>query len=161
MRASAAMMGRDRGRLGRTAMTIASILLDKGHAVVTIDAAARLGDAVAVLAERGIGALLVLRGGDVAGVLSERDIVRALARYGAAVLDSPVEAVMSAPVVTVGPTDSVECAMALMTERRFRHLPVVESGALVGIVSIGDLVKRQIEDVCREAAALKDYIAMS
>lgn len=142
-------------------MTIASILLDKGHAVVTIDAAARLGDAVAVLAERRIGALLALRGGDVAGVLSERDVVRALARHGAAALDSPIDGLMSAPVITVGSTDSVGAAMALMTERRIRHLPVVDGGALVGIVSIGDLVKCRIEEACREAAALKDYIAMS
>jgi CBS domain-containing protein len=142
-------------------VTIASILLDKGHDVVTIDSTARLRDAVAVLADRGIGAVLAMRGGAVAGVLSERDVVRALAGAGAGALDASVESVMSAPVVTVESTDSVDTAMALMTARRFRHLPVVDAGQLVGLVSIGDLVKCRIEDACREAAALKDYIAMA
>lgn len=142
-------------------MTIASILLAKGHGVVTIDAAERLEAAVALLAGQGIGAVLALRDGAVAGVLSERDVVRALARGGAAALDARVESVMSAPVVTVGSTDSVDAAMALMTTRRFRHLPVVDAGELVGIVSIGDLVKCRIDEACREAAALKEYIAMA
>lgn len=142
-------------------MTIATILMEKGHAVVTIEATARLADAVGLLDAKGIGALLVMDGQQVAGVLSERDVVRALARGGAESLGRPVSALMSAPVVTVAPTDSVESAMALMTERRFRHLPVVEGGALVGIVSIGDLVKCRIDEACREAAALKDYIAMA
>lgn len=142
-------------------MTIATILMEKGHAVVTIEATARLADAVGLLDAKGIGALLVMEGQQVAGVLSERDVVRALARGGAESLGQPVSALMSAPVVTVSPTDSVESAMALMTERRFRHLPVVEGGALVGIVSIGDLVKCRIDEACREAAALKDYIALA
>lgn len=142
-------------------MTIASILMAKGHEVVTIDSAARLADAVALLASRGIGAVLAMCGGTVAGVLSERDVVRVLAGAGAAALEGPVESAMTAPVVTVGPTDSVDAAMALMTTRRVRHLPVVEAGALVGIVSIGDLVKCRIDEACREAAALKDYIAMA
>lgn len=142
-------------------MTIATILMEKGHAVVTIEATARLADAVGLLDAKGIGALLVMEGQQVAGVLSERDVVRALARGGAESLGQPVSALMSAPVVTVAPTDSVESAMAVMTERRFRHLPVVEGGALVGIVSIGDLVKCRIDEACREAAALKDYIAMA
>ncbi|MFN3288706.1 MAG: CBS domain-containing protein, partial [Sphingomonadaceae bacterium] len=127
-------------------MTIATILMEKGHAVVTIEATARLADAVGLLDAKGIGALLVMEGQQVAGVLSERDVVRALARGGAESLGQPVSALMSAPVVTVAPTDSVESAMALMTERRFRHLPVVEGGALVGIVSIGDLVKCRIDE---------------
>ena len=139
-------------------MTVAAILREKGAEVYTVATDATLADAVRRLAEQKIGALLALRGGEVAGVLSERDVVRCLARHGGAALTLTVSHAMSSPVVTITPQASVDQAMELMTERRFRHLPVVEDGRLVGIVSIGDLVKRRIDAAEREAAMLKDYI---
>jgi len=113
---------------------------------------------VSELTTRRIGALLVMAGDQVMGVVSERDIVRALASHGGAALDLSARDVMTSPVVSIAPADSVARAMALMTDRRIRHLPVLDSGRLVGLVSIGDLVKRRIEEIEQEAEALKDYI---
>lgn len=142
-------------------MTIGCLLAGKTSGVVTVDVSAPLTEAVRLLHDNRIGAVLALDSGCVAGVVSERDIVRALHQHGANVLDRPVSAVMTAPVVTVSGHHTVDEALALMTERRFRHLPVVEAGELKGIVSIGDLVKRKIEDATREAELLKDYIHTS
>ncbi len=142
-------------------MTIAAILGGKGHEVVTIDAASRVGDAVALLAERRIGAVPVMRDGAVAGIFSERDVIHSVARLGAAALDGPVGDVMTAPPITVSPADSVLSALSLMTKRRFRHLPVVESGQLIGFVSIGDLVKYRIDRIESEASALRQYITQA
>lgn len=139
-------------------MTIGCLLADKSNGVVTVDAAAPVSEAVRLLHDHRIGAVLALDNGCVAGVVSERDVVRALHRTGSAVLGEPVRAVMSAPVVTVGMRDTVDDALTLMTERRFRHLPVVDGDRLLGIVSIGDLVKRKIDTALREAELLKDYI---
>lgn len=140
-------------------MTIAAILSDKGADVVKVPPDANVADVVALLYQHRIGAVLVVDGETVAGVVSERDIVRGLHRLGAAVLDKPVTACMSDDVVTIAPTDTIGDALAVMTERRFRHLPVVEHGRLRGLVSIGDLVKRRIDDATREAALLHDYIS--
>ncbi|MCS6986193.1 MAG: CBS domain-containing protein [Sphingomonadaceae bacterium] len=142
-------------------MGIAAILRDKGHAVVTIAAHHSVRDVVSELVVRRIGALPVTEGESLVGLVSERDVIRALAAEGAAALDRPVREVMTTPIVTIGLHDSVTTAMALMTDRRIRHLPVVEGGRLVGIVSIGDLVKRRIEEVEQEALALRDYIAQA
>ncbi|SOB88354.1 CBS domain-containing protein [Sphingomonas guangdongensis] len=139
-------------------MTIAVILQAKGDSVATLPASARVRDAVALLAERRIGAAPVIDGEQVVGVFSERDVIGCLAREGAAALDAPVTSAMSTPVVTVRRDEPAIGALSLMTRRRIRHLPVVEEGALVGIVSIGDLVKHRIERIEAEAAAMRDYI---
>ncbi len=139
-------------------MTIASILSGTGDEVATVAAGTSLRDAVAELARRRIGALPVMDGDSVVGILSERDLVYRIAAEGPAVLDSPVSAVMSAPAITVDPSTPVLNALSLMTRRRIRHLPVTESGVLTGIVSIGDLVKHRIERIEAEANAMLSYI---
>jgi len=140
-------------------MTIAAILRQKGNAVTTVPVDAPLSEAVRLLHDHRIGAVLAVNGEAIEGVVSERDVIRALHMDGASALERPCREVMSAPVVTVEPCDLAEGALAIMTERRFRHLPVVEGGRLVGIVSIGDLVKRRIDETMREAEMLKDYIS--
>ena len=139
-------------------MTIAAILVHKGSEVFSIDGGATVQDAVRLLAERGIGALPVLDGGQVIGILSERDVVRCLSKEGEAVLRRSVRAVMSAPTITVEPKVSVLAALSEMTHRRIRHLPVVENGGLTGIVSIGDLVAYRIRRIEEEAEAMRAYI---
>ena len=127
--------------------------------VIGIAAAAKVSAIVALLHEHRIGAVLVLDGGSILGIVSERDIAAGLHTLGAAILDAAAADIMTSPVLTLPPQASVVEAMAVMTNRRIRHLPVVENGALVGLVSIGDLVKRRIEDAEHEALLLKDYIA--
>ena len=139
-------------------MTIATILGNKGHEVVTITADRSVAEALGLLADRRIGAVPVIEGETVAGVFSERDVIRCLALEGAAALDRTVGEAMTAPAVTVVPADGVLTAMALMTRRRIRHLPVIDGGRLVGVVSIGDLVKYRIDRVEADAAAMRDYI---
>ncbi|MBM3929105.1 MAG: CBS domain-containing protein [Sphingomonadales bacterium] len=139
-------------------MTIAVILGAKGHDVVTIEADASVGDAVRLLADRWVGAVPVMERGAVVGVFSERDVIRHLAADGAEVLAGPVRAVMTAPVETIAPGEPVLGALSVMTHKRIRHLPVVDDGALVGIVSIGDLVKHRIDRIEAEASAMRDYI---
>lgn len=142
-------------------MGIQAILREKGGQVVTVGTEQTVGDLVAVLTTRRIGAALVVESGDVVGVVSERDVIRALAVNGGAALAIPVREVMTTPVITIRPEDSVADAQALMTERRIRHLPVMNQGDLLGIVSIGDLVKVRIAEAEQEALALKDYIVSS
>lgn len=139
-------------------MTIASILKTKGGDVVTVHRAATVRDVSALLHRHRIGAVLVVEGGQPVGVVSERDIVKCLHEHGAEILKATAEDIMTSPVVTVSPDESIVGAMAVVTERRIRHLPVVEHGCLLGIVSIGDLVKRRIEDAEHEATQLKIYI---
>ena len=139
-------------------MTIAAILQGKGSEVVTVDCSTPVRDAVTLLAERRIGALPVLRGGQVAGIMSERDIIYCLKSDGAAVLDWPVEKIMTTPAITVTPAADILGALSLMTKRRIRHLPVVEGEALVGLVSIGDLVKFRMDRIEAEAEAMLNYI---
>ena len=139
-------------------MTIAAILQNKGSEVVTVDAGTSVRDAVAVLAERRIGALPVLKDGEVAGIMSERDIIYCLKSDGAAMLDWPVDRIMTAPAITVEPDKQVMSALSLMTQRRIRHLPVVEGGRVIGIVSIGDLVKFRMDRIEQEAAQMLSYI---
>ena len=140
-------------------MTIAAILATKGTEVASIPVDAPLSDAVAELGSRRIGALLVMDGGEVAGILSERDLVYCLKEHGAQILDWAVSRAMSAPAIVVDPETDVLSALALMTKRRIRHLPVVTAhGELVGIVSIGDLVKYRIERIEAEADAMREYI---
>ncbi|MBB5712263.1 CBS domain-containing protein [Sphingomonas xinjiangensis] len=139
-------------------MTIAAILEGKGHDVVSIDAAQSVAQAVSLLAERRIGAVPVMRDGAVAGIFSERDVIHHLAQDGAAALDRQVADVMTTPAITVAPTESVLAALALMTRRRIGHLPVVDDGGCIGLVSIGDLVKYRIERIEAEAEAMRAYI---
>jgi CBS domain-containing protein len=141
-------------------MTVKSILDEKGRAVVTIGPDATLAVAAALLAERRIGAAVVTDGGGrILGILSERDIVRAVGQQGAAALDTAVSAAMTAKVSTCREAHTVHHVMEVMTHGRFRHLPVEKDGRLDGIVSIGDVVKRRIEMVEREADQIREYIA--
>ena len=139
-------------------MTISLILQNKGSEVLTVACDTSVRDAVTLLAERKIGAVPVLRGGQVAGIMSERDIIYCLRSDGAAVLDWPVERIMTAPAITVTPDTEILGALSLMTRRRIRHLPVVDGGALIGLVSIGDLVKFRMDKIEAEAAAMLSYI---
>lgn|SRR5690606_14124573 len=141
-------------------MFVETILREKGSRVVTIAADASVADLVATLAEHNIGAVVVLDGpGSVAGIVSERDIVRQLARAPEGLLQRPVASLMTRSPTTCALADSLDDVMSRMSRGRFRHLPVVENGCLIGIVSIGDVVKRKIELVEQEAGALRDYIA--
>jgi CBS domain-containing protein len=139
-------------------MTIASVLRGKGSAVETIAGDATVFDAVRRLGEKRIGALPVLDGGRIAGIMSERDVIYCLRDHGPEVLDWPVSRVMSSPAITADPHTEVLSALALMTQRRIRHLPVVDSGEIRGIVSIGDLVKYRMERIEAEAEAMRAYI---
>jgi CBS domain-containing protein len=139
-------------------MTIQSILSQKSGEIISITAQARVSDAVTILAEKRIGALPVLEAGAVIGIFSERDVIYSTARLGAAALNLLVGDVMTAPAIHVSPIETVDDALALMTRRRIRHLPVVDAGRLVGFVSIGDLVKDQIEKIEGEAQAMRAYI---
>jgi CBS domain-containing protein len=139
-------------------MTIAAILGGKGHDVVSIAGDRTVAEAVALLASHRIGAVPVLDGDSVAGIFSERDVIYCLERDGAAALDRKVSQVMTAPAITVSPDESVLGALALMTRRRVRHLPVIEHGKVIGFISIGDLVKYRIERIESEAEAMRAYI---
>jgi CBS domain-containing protein len=140
-------------------MRIADVLRVKGTQVVTITPDTKVRRLLAVLAEHQIGAVVVSRDGtSVDGIASERDIVRALARRGAAVMSEPVTAICTTEVRTVTPQTSVEEVMRMMTEYRIRHAPVVADGGLRGIVSIGDVVKNRIDELETERAALTGYI---
>jgi CBS domain-containing protein len=139
-------------------MTIASVLRDKGSAVETIAADATLYDAVRRLGEKRIGALPVVESGRIVGIISERDIIYCLRDQGPDVLNSKVEQVMSSPAITADSEMSVLSALALMTQRRIRHLPIIEGGRLRGLVSIGDLVKHRMERIEAEADAMRQYI---
>jgi CBS domain-containing protein len=139
-------------------MTIAAILGGKGHEVVSIGADRTVAEAVTLLTERRIGAVPVLDGDAIAGIFSERDVIHCLEQFGAAALDRTVSQVMTAPAISVEPDESVLAALALMTRRRIRHLPVVDRGRVVGFVSIGDLVKYRIDRIESEADAMRAYI---
>ncbi len=140
-------------------MRISGVLRVKGTQVVTVTPDTRVRRLLAVLAEHRIGAVVVSGdGASVDGIASERDIVRALAKRGAAVLSEPVTAIYTAEVYTVTPETSLEDVMRMMTERRVRHAPVVADGVLRGIVSIGDVVKNRIDELETERTALTGYI---
>jgi CBS domain-containing protein len=139
-------------------MTIATILATKGNEVVTLTADHTVADAVKLLAERRIGAVPVMRGDQVVGIFSERDVIHCVASQGAAALNGPVGEAMTAPAITVARDEAVLGALTLMTQRRIRHLPVVEGGRLIGFVSIGDLVKYRIDKIEADAEAMRNYI---
>ena len=140
-------------------MFVSDILGTKGGLVYTISPATSVAQAAAQLSTRRIGSLVVVdKHGDVAGIVSERDIVRALALFGDLALDRDVGEIMTRDVVTCDPDDSIDEIMAAMTRGRFRHVPVVKHGELYGLVSIGDVVKARLEEQAHEAEALRAYI---
>lgn len=143
-------------------MNVEQLLSGKGREVISVQPHRTLADAVRVLSERRIGAVVVMGAdGTLVGILSERDIVRALGKEGAAALESAVSRAMTAKVVTCRPQTSVDELMEIMTTGRFRHVPVIENGRVAGIVSIGDVVKHRVAAIEAESKAMRDYIAMA
>ena len=141
-------------------MLVSQIIKDKGDDVFTVSADSTVATAAAHLRERRIGALVVRTAeGEVAGILSERDIVWGLAQHGPGALDKSVESCMTRDVIVARPNETVDELMGRMTDKRIRHLPVMNEGRLCGIVSIGDLVKHKIGEIEAEAQNLKDYIS--
>jgi CBS domain-containing protein len=140
-------------------MQISTVLKTKGASVVTIDRDATVAAAVAEMARHNVGALVVSSDGrTVEGIISERDVTRALDSFGGALLVKPVRTIMSEEVRTVSPEEEVESLAVMMTEHRIRHVPVLEDGALAGVVSIGDVVKSRIEELEQDREALFKYI---
>jgi len=140
-------------------MTILSQLLDlKGHEVHSVAQDAAVLDAIRLMAEKHVGALLVMEGGRLVGILSERDYARKVVLKGRSSTNTPVRDIMSAPVLTIGPDGTVDDAMRLMTRHRIRHLPVLNESTVLGVVSIGDLVKSVIEDQRHTIEDLRSYI---
>ena len=140
-------------------MNVKQILSTKGSHVATVTPDATLGDATAQLRDRGVGALVVSADGHaIDGIVSERDVVRALASHGTGTLGRSVRSVMSDEVVTCVPTDTIDELMAMMTTRRIRHVPVLDDGRLAGIISIGDVVKARLGQLEQENNQLYDYI---
>ena len=135
------------------------ILENKGGRVVAVPQEAPVLEVIRLMAEHHIGSVLVMQGGQLVGIASERDYARKVILQGRSSSDTPVSQIMSSPVVTVLPTDTAQTCMQLMTARKIRHLPVVEDGKVLGMVSIGDLVKAVIEDQQQEIAQLQQYIA--
>ena len=140
-------------------MTIAA-LIDRRENVepITVPLGLEVRQVVTLLADRKIGAVPVMGGDEVVGIMSERDVVTCLAREGPDILDWPVEKIMTTPVISVEESTTVLAALSLMTSRRIRHLPVMEGGRLIGVVSIGDLVKYRLDKIEAEAEALRSYI---
>lgn len=140
-------------------MRIADVLRGKGHAVATVEPEVTVAVLLARLAEGNYGALPVVRGGALIGMVSERDVVRRLHERGAALLEAPVAEIMTTSLATCSPEDSAADLAKVMTTRRVRHLPVLVNGELAGIVSIGDLVKARIDTLEAERQQLESYIA--
>ena len=139
-------------------MQIGDLLKHKGGTVVTISPQDSISTVIASLAEHNIGALVVVSDDDLVGIISERDVVRALYRTGADILQTPVRDLMTTAVTSCAPTDVVEDIAGIMTERRFRHMPVVEDGRLCGIVTIGDVVAARIRQLEQDRGQLEQYI---
>jgi len=139
-------------------MLVAQIIKDKGDQVFTCEPADTLSQAARALHERRVGAMVVCEGDRVVGILSERDIVRGVAKDGAAALERPVSEYMTADVQFARPAEAIDSLMERMTDRRIRHLPVLSESRLAGIVSIGDVVKCKIAETVQEAEDLKAYI---
>jgi CBS domain-containing protein len=139
-------------------MTVRAILDTKGHQIISVTPDATLAAAVKLLSERRIGAVLVIADRHIDGILSERDIVRVIGARGAAALDEPVHSVMTRKVISCKPSDTVSAIMEMMTSGKFRHLPVLEGDKIVGLISIGDVVKWRVKEFESEQEALRDYI---
>ena len=141
-------------------MTVSHILKAKGGGVISAAASAKVSDIAKILSEKRIGAVVIIgAGGKIEGIVSERDVVRHVGKDGAKALELPVSAIMTKNVRTANEMDSEAALMTLMTEHRIRHLPVVTDGKMVGMISIGDVVKYLIEAIERETDDLKAYIA--
>ncbi len=141
-------------------MTVRSILDEKGRNVITLGVSTSVADALKLLEEKAIGVILITNSeGRLEGILSERDIVRSLARAGAGMLSDSVASHMTSNVVTCSESDAVIGVMEVMSKGRFRHLPVTDNGKLVGLISIGDVVKRRLQVVEKEAEDIRSYIA--
>jgi CBS domain-containing protein len=141
-------------------MSVAEILRGKPSRLIGLTEDRSVAEAAQLLTQEKIGAVVVRNaGGEMVGILSERDIVRAIARQGPAVIGQPIVGLMTRDVICCAPEDTVADVMAKMTERRFRHLPVRQNGRLIGMVSIGDVVKARVEEAEGEAAQLREYIA--
>ncbi len=138
---------------------VSQILDGKGHRIIAVTRQTPVLEAIRLMAENHIGAVLVMQGEELVGIVSERDYARKVILQGRSSADTPASVIMSHPVTCVSPADSANTCMAIMTERRIRHLPVLEGDRLVGLVSIGDLVKAVIEDQRQEIAQLQQYIA--
>jgi len=139
--------------------TVKDLLGEKGGAVFAVTPEQRVLDALRVMADAGIGSVLVMQGSELLGILSERDYARKVVLLGRASHDTPVTDIMSSPVVSVQPSTGIHTCMRLMTDQRIRHLAVVSDGAILGVVSIGDLVKRMLADQAVEIDQLKQYIS--
>ncbi|MGO4174307.1 CBS domain-containing protein [Bosea sp. TAF32] len=143
-------------------MNVEKLLSDKGREVISVQPHRTLAEAIRTLSEKRIGAVVVMGSdGALVGILSERDIIRALGEHGATALESAVSRSMTSKVVTCRPQTSVDELMEIMTMGRFRHVPVVENGRVTGIVSIGDVVKHRVAAIEAESQAMRDYIAMA
>ena len=143
-------------------MNVEQLLSGKGHDVISVQPHRTLAEAIRTLSEKRIGAVIVMgANGALVGILSERDIIRALGELGAGALESAVSRSMTSKVVTCRPQTSVDELMEIMTTGRFRHVPVVENGRVTGIVSIGDVVKHRVAAIEAESQAMRDYIAMA
>ena len=141
-------------------MFVAEILRGKPDRLIGLEEGSSLADAAQLLTRERIGALIVRNAaGEMIGILSERDIVRAIAKNGPSVIERPVSSIMTKDVICVTPEDQIAEVMALMTDRRFRHLPVKRGGKLIGMVSIGDVVKHRVQEAEVEAQQLRQYIA--
>lgn len=140
-------------------MQVKEILAKKGRDVATVSQGRTVGDGVRLLRERGIGALVVTgTSGPLVGIFSERDVVRVLGAHGAAALDMTIADVMSATVTTCAEATTIDSLMSLMTERRIRHVPVIENDVLVGMISIGDVVKWRVDELENEKRDLIEYV---
>ncbi len=143
-------------------MNVEQLLSGKGHDVISVQPHRTLAEAIRTLSEKRIGAVVVMGAdGALVGILSERDIIRALGELGAGALESAVSRTMTSKVVTCRPQTSVDELMEIMTTGRFRHVPVVENGRVTGLVSIGDVVKHRVAAIEAESQAMRDYIAMA
>lgn len=141
-------------------MNVAAILKSKGRAVATAKPDATLLEISQTLAQKKIGAIIIVgENGKLSGIISERDVIRAISQHGAAALDEPVSQVMTKTVITCGETSVLDELMEVMTQGRFRHIPVIDNDQLVGIVSIGDVVKNHIAEVEMEVTAMRGYLA--
>ncbi|MFO1129662.1 MAG: CBS domain-containing protein [Rhodospirillales bacterium] len=142
-------------------MFVSDILRHKGTRIISVKADEPVADAVALMCANRIGAVLVLDGdGGIAGILSERDLVRSLPHHGRTIMEKTVGDLMTSPVITCSPKDPVAAIEGLMTSNRFRHVPVVDDGHVIGMISIGDVVKNRIEEAQAEVDALRRYIAL-
>jgi CBS domain-containing protein len=143
-------------------MTVAHILATKGRDIVSIKPTSKISEAAAILGQRRIGVVIVLQdGGQLAGILSERDVVRAIGLHGAAVLDDPVSRHMTERVITCSETDTALHVLSVMTAGRFRHIPVISEGRLSGLISIGDVVKRRLSDMENQQKEMINYISQT